>query len=125
MIIAGGFAYFMYMQNTGNAAKANIQPQTYFYVLDGDLITNLKDANRYIKVNIELEFADKKVENELKEKNAVIRNAIISILRSQTANQVSGAEGQERMRKLILSKINEILQRGKIVNVYFDNFIVQ
>lgn len=125
MIIAGGFAYFMYMQNNSSTARTDVQPQSYFYVIDGDIVTNLKDADRYIKVNIELEYNDKKIENELKEKNTIIRNDIISILRNQTSDQVAGAEGQEKVRKLILTKVNEILQNGKIVNVYFDNFIVQ
>lgn len=125
MLVAGGLAYFIYMQTMGSSTNVSVQPQTYFYTIDGDLITNLKDDNRYIKINVEFEINDKKVEEELKEKNAVIRNAIIAILRNQTSNQVAGSEGQDKIRQLILSKVNAILQRGKVVNVYFDNFIVQ
>ncbi|MDI3309947.1 MAG: flagellar basal body-associated FliL family protein [Thermoanaerobacterium sp.] len=120
VIIAFGSAFFFFNYNSKPAKIVY-----YNYSPGNEFITNLKGDDKFIKAGIELEVTDKNVLNELTEQNPKIRDAIIQILRNETAQDLEGSEGQAKLQNQIKSQINKILGADKITNVYFDDFIVQ
>ncbi|ADD02488.1 flagellar basal body-associated protein FliL [Thermoanaerobacter mathranii subsp. mathranii str. A3] len=106
-------------------AKAHQEITYYNYSPGGEFITNLKGEEKFVKATVQLQVADKNILKTLEERNSEIRDLIIQILRSKTAQEVEGPEGQEKLKNDIKNGINKIIGEEKIINVYFDEFIVQ
>ncbi|AAM24653.1 flagellar FliL protein [Caldanaerobacter subterraneus subsp. tengcongensis MB4] len=123
MVLSFGAAFVYF----NNFAHPNKTPEvTYYnYSPGGEFITNLKGDGKFIKVVVELQVTDPKVLKKLEENTPQIRDAIIQILRSKTAQEVEGPQGQEMLKNDIKNEINKIIGEGKVVNVYFNDFIVQ
>jgi len=123
VILSFGVA-FLYFNSFASTNKP--QEITYYnYSPGGEFITNLKGDGKFVKATIELQVADKNILKTLEERNPQIRDLIIQILRGKTEQDVEGPEGQEKLKNDIKNGINKIIGEGKIVNVYFDEFIVQ
>jgi flagellar basal body-associated protein FliL len=104
-----------------------------------EFIVNLLDmgGRRYLKVQIDFEVElDKKpkksaeagtteIPSEMKAKESVLRNYIINILSNTSTSEIRSIEGKNNLRKAILVKSNFILKRTKVLNVYFNDFIIQ
>ena len=63
----------------------------------------------------------------LKEREPMIKDAIIRVLSSKTAQEVLTVEGKEKLKEELLEAINEAvgLEEAPVVNLYFIEFIVQ
>ncbi|MEI7942292.1 MAG: flagellar basal body-associated FliL family protein [Candidatus Riflemargulisbacteria bacterium] len=106
-----------------------------------EFVVNLIDygGRRFLKTTIDLEVDNEEVKKEIKGKGGeggegaggsagketILRNYIINILSSKTFNDVKSVEGKNELRKAIITKCNLILKTGKVLNVYFNEFIIQ
>ncbi len=92
-----------------------------------EFLVNLIDygGRRFLKATINLEVDNQEVVTEITNKETILRNYIINILSSKTFNDVKSIEGKNELRKAIISKCNLILKTGKVLNVYFNEFIIQ
>ena len=81
-----------------------------------------------VAVNLEVE-ADKKNEEKQKEevekRIPMIRDLVITILRSKTKEKIDEKEGKETLRSEIKESINNKIGSNLIRNVYFAHFIIQ
>lgn len=97
--------------------------------LGGDIIVNLAESGgaTYLKVNAVLEVNDPKAVEEVKARAPEIRDLMIGILRLKTAEKISGKEGINEIRSEIIRNINHQLDldEGKVINIYFSDFIMQ
>ena len=61
------------------------------------------------------------------EKESQIRDAIIATLSSKAAADVLTTEGKEQLKEDLIESINEAIgfEEGPIVNVYFNEFLIQ
>ena len=95
----------------------------------GTFIVNLADeeVSRYIKAQIELEYSKVNIEldNEMKERDPQIKDLINTLLNDRKAAELSTSEGNERFRRELQLKINQILKYGAITNVYLTQFAIQ
>ena len=138
VILLGGGVFAGYMV----ASKANprgvainiVQQETLNLKTFGldEFLLNLKsddNSSRYLKTNISIGYADvkenKELEGELKDKKAIIRDTINSVLRSKKKEDFATNEQVEKIKKEIKDKINPLLQKGQIYNVYFSEIIIQ
>lgn len=113
---------FLYFNNFMSKPKEVIY---YNYSPGKEFITNLKGDSKFVKAVIELQIYDKNTLKILQDQNAKIRDLIIQILRSKTPDDVDGPQGQLKLQNDIKNEINKVVGSGKVVNVYFDDFIVQ
>ncbi|NLM46501.1 MAG: flagellar basal body-associated FliL family protein [Firmicutes bacterium] len=92
-----------------------------------DYTVNLADSGqrRYLKVRLVLTYEDKKMQKELEQRQAQIRDLIILTLRQRTAENLEENGGMESLRSELKSKINTILTTGVIKEIYFTDFLVQ
>jgi len=92
-----------------------------------EFLVNLIDygGRRYLKVALDLEVNNSEAMEEIIAKETILRNYIINILSSKTFNDVKSIEGKNALRKTIILKSNFILKKGKVLNVYFNEFIIQ
>ncbi|MBV7272210.1 flagellar basal body-associated protein FliL [Clostridium thailandense] len=95
------------------------------YDLD-EFLVNLadEDGKRYLKVKISLGYDNKKLDTELEEKKPILRDAIISVLRTKKAADMS-AKGMDNIKMELIQRINTNLTKGQLNNIYFDNLLVQ
>ncbi len=94
-------------------------------------VVNLADTDRkrYLKVVMQLELENdkkvsKKLEKEIQDKLPVIRDAIITLLSSKKSEDISTPQGKMALKKQIIDTLNSKLVSGKIVNVYFTEFVI-
>jgi len=130
----------------GHQAKRGI-------ILDlGEFILNLSDpsAKRYLKINVALELSRaahdpdmhaseeggghgapavdplEAIEKEMSQFKPAIRDAIISVLSSKTAEELSSLAGKELSKEQIKEAINPIFEgEREVMRVSFGAFIIQ
>jgi flagellar FliL protein len=56
---------------------------------------------------------------------AAARDKIISILTTKTSDQILTPEGKDKLRGEVRDGVNLLLPRGRIVEVYIMDFVVQ
>lgn len=87
---------------------------------------NLADegGKNYLKVNVYLGYDSKKLTEELTEKTPIIRDAIIEVLRTKKVEDISD-KNMDNIKIEIIQRINPMLEKGKINNVYFSDILTQ
>lgn len=95
--------------------------------LGGDVIVNLANegGGGFLKVNAVLEVDTPKAEAEVKARAPQIRDLMIGILRLETVEKISEKEGIDHIRSEIITNINNCLYEGRVINIYFSDFIMQ
>ena len=84
-----------------------------------------ESGNRFLKVSIDLELSDAKLQPEMDHKKSLIRDIIIRTFSSKTFEEVSTLKGKDKLKEEVLDKINENLSDGQVKNIYFTDFVVQ
>jgi len=128
LILAISVSTFFIMSKyvfSNSMEKNKLNEKIITYSPGKEFLTNLKDSGRYIKVTIDLEVADKKNLKPLEERTSEIRDTIISVLRNKTSEEIEGSEGQNKLKQEIIDSLNNMLGQKIIVNVYFNDFVVQ
>ena len=124
--------------------------EKHYQVLELDtMIVNLSESSSFLKVKLSLEYDPAVIERAMNkahggggsggeggagaappiftERGPMLRDAIIRILSSKTSAEVLSPSGKEAMKEELLRGINEALgfEEDLIVNLYFDEFLVQ
>jgi len=112
------------------ATEAAVDNEMYYgklYALENPIIVNLAESKgqRYLKVAVQFEVSNEPVMAELKNRHANILDLLIGILSSKTINDVENTVGRNRLRGEMIDKLNALLVSGRIINVYFTEFVVQ
>ncbi len=122
---AGVFSYFVFFKDgnrNATAPKKSVTEKTFEL---NEFVTNLADEETtYIKMKIVLGYEDKKLDKELPNKVAAIRDTINSTLWSKTSIDFAG-KGTENVKKELLISINSKLEKAKITNIYLNEIIIQ
>lgn len=93
----------------------------------GVFTVNLADPgyHRYLRCEITAEYLNPDTGTELKDKAQRVRDAVIRVLRSKTSSQLGPGSSTEKLRQELVAAINQELAAGKIVGIYFKEFIIQ
>lgn len=144
VIIAGGAAgYFLLPASKSEDARQGAAPQVTApqtqaqgYAAGGlsgpmmpmdAFIVNLTDAQgtRYLKVTMQLEMSHEMLSSEIDKRLPQIRDEVITLLSSKSFDDVSTIAGKRALKRGILNSMNKYLTTGKVLNVYFSEFVVQ
>lgn len=127
VIIALG-AYFMFMKKSEQNKPYVPQPIVEASWTTDEFLVNLADTDseRYLKATIVLTYdsADKTAADDLTKKKDAVRDSIISVLRAQKSTDIS-SKGTDELKTLIIKKVDSVLGGNKIINVYYDEFLIQ
>jgi flagellar FliL protein len=90
-------------------------------------IVNLADkgGKRYLRITIDLELDSEELESEIAKRLPQVRDSILTILPTKRFEDISTAKGKAALRDQMLERINGLLARGRITNIYFKEFVVQ
>ncbi len=93
-----------------------------------EFLVNLADEDkaRYMQVVIHLAYdgENKNMPTELEGKVPAIKDTINNILRTKKAADIT-PQGEAAIKEEIIDRVNDLLNGGKISNVYFSKLIVQ
>ena len=122
VVVVGAAAAFLLLSGGGG------EPAYVNYTPGDEFITNAKESSKYIRVVVVLEVQEGKQE-ELTAKEAVIRDAIIFVLRNKTEAEFRDASIEATLRTEIITRLTEALQLEEseypiIKNVYFSDFVI-
>ena len=91
-------------------------------------LVNLADTDevRFVKTTFQLGLAEEPGE-QAKSPAAIaaMRDSIISLLSSKTAEQVLTPQGKDRLREEIRLRVNSVCPQIKVLEVYIVEFVVQ
>ena len=123
MIMTTGVAYVVAKNIAGGSVKYVESSKDQVAYNAGEFLTNLADKG-YIKLSMVYLLNDKQCEKEVVSKDSEIRDKVFTILRSKTHDSVKDSNGMEELRKEIKEALNQLLNGGRIVDVYFTDIIV-
>lgn len=91
------------------------------------LVVNLSGSGgtRYLRTTIVVASSDSKLGDYLKEHEAPLKDAAITILSAQTPESIETAAGKDIIRRQLIRNFNNILGEDAIGSVYFKEFVVQ
>lgn len=91
------------------------------------IIVNLNEegARRYLKVSLNLELDNPRVIKEIELLKPKLLDFLITLLSSKSLKDIEDAKGKENLRREIVSKFSRELNTGRVVNVYFSEFMIQ
>jgi len=125
---AGGFfGYRIFAAKNASKTPATTTEKAvsaYTFGLDEVLVNLSDEGTRYIKIQVYIGYDNKKLTTEVTENKAILRDMVISVLRTKSAADFS-PEGVEKIKKELLSKINPLLSKGQATNIYFNDILVQ
>ncbi len=90
-------------------------------------LLNLADREelRFLKVSIKLELDRAEEKTDYSNKIPAIRDALLVLLSSKESQLLRTVNGKRRVREEIMTRVNGVMSKGKVANVYFTDFIIQ
>ncbi|MDH5693334.1 MAG: flagellar basal body-associated FliL family protein [Gammaproteobacteria bacterium] len=137
VVVSMGGIFFllksMGLLNPGGTQAEAVSPDApaIYHPLEPAFIVNFTDKgrSRYLQASVEIMTRDPHVIEALTAHMPLIRNNILLLLSSQTAETLHSPAGKEEIRKVAMEEINKILEEqsntGGIEAVYFTSFVTQ
>lgn len=89
-----------------------------------EITTNLA-GNDYIKISFMVQTESKKAKEELEKRNFQVKNIIITELSEMKAEELTGKKGKEKLQETLKTRMNELMEEGKVEKVYITSSILQ
>jgi flagellar protein FliL len=132
-VLGGGGAgayFFLFKAKSPSAEKKHAEqakPQVAIFWPMDPFIVNLIDneGERYLKVVMQLELSDQPVADELNLLKPKVRDNILDLLSAKTYKEMMDPIGKQRLREEIAFRASSYLTKGKILKVYFTEFVIQ
>lgn len=98
--------------------------KSYYYNLD-QMICNLKETTRIVRLNIIIETTDSKLIEEFDNKSFLIKHEVNQIIRNKTYQDLEGKKGQLALQNELTNKLKSVFSTEEIINIYFEELIIQ
>ncbi|NEU29365.1 flagellar basal body-associated protein FliL [bacterium LRH843] len=89
-----------------------------------EITTNLL-SNDFIRASFRFHVNDKKALKEIEKRDFQINNIILRTLSGKKSSDLAGPEGIELFESALRDQLNEIMQEGKVVQVYTTSWVIQ
>lgn len=123
IVAIGGVAIgFTFYKNNNNAEPKEMD--TFNLTLE-DMYCNIKDSKKIAKVRVTVETNNEDTLELLRENQFLIRDDINKIIRNKEEEHLEGKEGQVLLQNQIKDSLVDLFDRKSIINVYFDDLIIQ
>lgn len=129
VLVLGGGAFFAVKMLGGKGEKKD-EPKkeevSAMLVLD-PFVVNLHDPSgaRFLKVSIQLELSSAALLEKAKAKVPQLRDSVITLLTSKTADAVMSPEGKLQIKDEISLRSNQVLGENSVKNVFLTDFVMQ
>lgn len=99
------------------------EPGEYYEMRE--FVVNLSEVTRYLKTRIVLEVDSAKAVDEIEAKNPRIRDDVLILLSSKSTTELSDLAGKNQLKDQLTFRINRVLKKGRVMNIYFKQFVIQ
>jgi len=127
-LVGGVFAYMYFAGGKGKDEAKNEERKTpiktVLIALD-PFVVNLAEQGRFLKVTMQFELADVLNQPLVVEKTPQLRDAIITLVSSKSADAVSSPEGKFQLKDELLLRANQAIGKEIFKNLYFTEFVMQ
>jgi flagellar FliL protein len=139
VVVVGGVIYlvihkpaanqpYLPQGEAGQGMDENDQKPPIYEKLD-TFTVNLADQQSYLQVEMDLKVADSETQEKIKERMPDVRDALLRLLSSKSAEELSTPEGKEALAKEVQKAINRIIGARRasegVKGVLFTAFIIQ
>ena len=124
--LGGGFFYFKYFSRDKENQKNEKAVAGILWPME-PFIVNLADStgDRYLKAVIQLEVSGQENTELLDQLKPKFRDCVLDVLSSKSYRELMDITGKQRLREDIVFKLNSMLSKGRIIRVYFTEFVIQ
>ncbi len=90
-------------------------------------IVNLADekSKRYLRVTMQIELKEGEPVEILEQRLVQVRDIILMILPTKRFQEIRSVDGKTILRQEIMTRLNDLLKKEVINNIYFTEFVVQ
>jgi flagellar protein FliL len=90
-------------------------------------VVNLDEPGsaRYLKLTVQLELVDAKAEEIIEKSKQVIRDEVLRHLSGLKLADTLGAKAKDTLRDEMMKMIEDIVGKGKVRRMFFQEFVVQ
>ncbi len=130
VLIGGGFfAYTMFFSDKDQLGESQqkidkSKLKTAMMPLD-PFILNLAEHGRFLKLTLQFELIDATTQPLVTEKVPQIRDAIITLVSSKSADSLASPEGKFLLKDEILLRANQAIGKDIFKNLYYTEFVMQ
>ncbi|MGJ0846787.1 flagellar basal body-associated FliL family protein [Tissierella praeacuta] len=124
LALVAGIAVGIFFFSNSSGEKREKEIQTYSITLE-DLYCNIKESKRILKIRVTLETTNERSLAKLTEKQFLIRDEVNKIIANLTEDELRGKEGQVNLQNQIKTNMVELFNDQSIINIYFNDFIIQ
>lgn len=114
---------------TGQQAIAAEKPPLGPTLSLGDFVVNLEPGPglvmRYARIALVAEVDARETVEELRRREPQVKDVVIGVLRNRRADELSRPEGLEQVRQQLRDDLSRLVSKGRVVNVYFTEFVIQ
>lgn len=82
-------------------------------------------GSRFLSVSFGFELEGEEAKQEFESREAVIRDALITIMSSKTVAQLTNSKQKEIARYQIKKRVSQLLETEELVGVYYTDFVLQ
>ena len=124
LVGAGAFIYIWKFTGSKEEKEPSIEEIVENSVDIEEMTTNLATDN-FIRISFKIQTDSKKAKEELEQRDFQVKNLIIQELSEKKPEDLKGKAGQAKLENDLKDKINELMQEGKVVQVYIVNSLLQ
>lgn len=109
-------------------AQAELPPGTTGpMVAVAPFVANLQDplGKRYIKLAMQVELRDEEAVAEFNAADVKIKDMLIRLLGGMRPQDMLGQQNQLEFKQEVVNRLNQIIGPGRVLNIYFSEFILQ
>lgn len=136
LALAGGgyFAYMKFLAPPADPAEQGAKSEESVEAAEEGLmvtlpvmVVNLADplGRRYLKIGLEVEVINEDAQMELDKYMPKVKDKLILLLSSKTFDQLSTMQAKMDLKNEIVNRLNQILGKNKVLNVYITEMVVQ
>ncbi|EWG11964.1 flagellar basal body-associated protein FliL [Cytobacillus firmus] len=124
--LIGAIALVLVMKFSGdNETKEPTIDEVLEASVDIPQVTANLASDDYIRISFKIQTENKKAKEELQKRDFQVKNLIIQELSEMKSEDIQGKEGQIKLQEDLKTKINGLMQEGKIVQVYITESLLQ
>ncbi|URM31705.1 flagellar basal body-associated protein FliL [Cytobacillus firmus] len=124
--LIGAIALVLVMKFSGdNETKEPTIDEVLEASVDIPQVTANLASDDYIRISFKIQTENKKAKEELQKRDFQVKNLIIQELSEMKAEDIQGKDGQIKLQEDLKTKINGLMQEGKIVQVYITESLLQ
>jgi flagellar protein FliL len=124
--LVGGVYFGMKFAGNGEGSgEVDVLSEEVTQIEVGEMYSNISESKKIAKMNITIAVNDPDLQVLMESRMSIIKDEINKSVRGKTEEDLVGANGQINLKTELINKLNEIFKTEHIVDVYFNEFIVQ